>query len=112
MRNQFKFIIGFALAFVIFNVYAIQVYVKTLSNDVAALGFTINGKNYGGMGKSYIRNNAPAGSYTFGVRVGGIFGDDVGCMTAQGKDSIMINGNTTAILTYKGKQCTVKVINR
>lgn len=107
MRNYIKAILGLSLLSLVCNCYAIQVNVQSSSKQVSALGFTVNGKNYGGAGSSYSKKGVPTGNYTFGVRVGGVFGTDVGC-TMNGKGSIALNSDTTAVLSYNGKNCSLK----
>jgi uncharacterized protein YegJ (DUF2314 family) len=111
MRMQLKILTGIALSFFVLNSYAISVNVQTSSKDVSALGFTTNGKNYGGMGKSYQKSNMVAGTYTFGVRVGGLTGTDVGC-TSQGKEEVSINNDATVTLNYDSKKCSMLVSSK
>ncbi len=108
MRKQLKIFTGLALSFLMLDCYAIQVNVQSSSKEVAALGFTVNNKSHGGAGSFYSKKDMPAGGYTFGVRVGGLMGTDVGC-TSQGKEIITLNGDTTAVLTYNGQQCSLRI---
>lgn len=108
MRNYIKILLGVCLSLVIFNCYAIQVNVQSPSKQVAALGFTVNGKSHGGAGSSYSKKDMPTGVYTFGVRVGGVFGTDVGC-TMNGRNSVNLRTNTTAVLNYDGQKCTMRM---
>lgn len=104
--------LAIVLAFFASNCFAIQVHVQSSSQQVSALGFTVNGKNYGAAGSSYSKNNAPSGVYTFGIRINGIFGKDVGCKTSDGKNQVTLNADTTAILDYNGKQCVLNLSSR
>ncbi|MBA3661975.1 MAG: hypothetical protein H0W64_09615 [Gammaproteobacteria bacterium] len=105
-----KFLVGLLLAVstVSFAVetYAIQVKVKTNSKQVSALGFSVQGKKYGMLGKSYENKNVPPGVYTFGFRAG----KDVACKTASGKKKVTLKKNTTAILKYNGTKCEMRLI--
>lgn len=89
---------------------AIQVIVHSPSHDVYALGFRLNGKDYGGKGTYYSKTNLPPGMYTFGVRVGGLLigAKDVGCF-AKGRKSVMLKSDTTAVLHYNGKTCSASI---
>lgn len=78
------------------------------SGSVSALGFTLNGKNYGGAGTSYSKSGLPSGSYSFGVRVNGLFGNDVPC-TYKGRSTVALNKDTSAYLKYSGNHCTVSI---
>lgn len=109
MRNQLKVLVGLFLAFFILDSYAIQVNVQASSSAVSGLGFAVNGKNHGGAGHSYSISNMPAGgTFIFGIRVNGIFGNDVTCYAA-GKKSVRLDHDSTAVLNYDGHQCTAKI---
>jgi hypothetical protein len=108
MRKQLKILVGLALSFLILDCYAIQVNVQSSSKAVSALGFTVNNKSHGSAGSFYSKKDMPAGDYTFGVRVGGLMGTDVGC-TRNGKEVIALKGDTTAVLTYNGQQCSLGI---
>lgn len=110
MRGYIRVLTGSLLLCFLSNSYAINVNVRSTSNDVSALGFTVNGKNHGGMGTSYSAMNMPAGTYTFGVRVGGaVFGTDVPCNPVSGSKYVNLNKDTTATLVYDGKSCKLKI---
>lgn len=110
MRNKLKILLGFFLSFFILNCYAIKVNVQSSSSGVGALGFTVNGKNHGGMGRTYSANGMPVGTYTFGIRAGGaLTGTDVGCATSSGKKTVTLNKDSTAVLKYDGKRCTMSI---
>lgn len=109
---RISMIIGLFLAMFSLQAFAIQVSVQSPSQGVAALGLTVNGKSHGGAGRSYNKSGLPAGSYSFGVRVGGVFGTDVGCSTNKGQTTVNLNSDTTAILNYDGQRCTMRLIRR
>lgn len=90
--------------------YAITVSVHSPSNEVYALGFQLNGKDYGGAGTSYSRSNLPAGMYIFGIRVGGLLigAKDVGC-PYKGKKAVMLSKDTRAVLNYNGRTCSTSI---
>lgn len=84
--------------------HAIQVNVSTTSNEVYALGFTVNGTEYGAAGNHYSKSDLPAGAeYKFGVRVGGLIIDakDVGCVTInESRPTVVLNTDTNVTLLY------------
>ncbi|MDX1902343.1 MAG: hypothetical protein SFW66_10160 [Gammaproteobacteria bacterium] len=101
-----------ALFFMFFSLasYAIQVDVQSTSKDVAALGFTVDGKNHGSMGKKYHATGMPVGVYSFGIRANSIFGKDVAC-SLNGQGSVTLQRDTTAVLDYDGNQCIMHLYN-
>lgn len=110
MRKYLNVLFGISL-FCFFSMsYAISINVQSTSNEVAGLGFTVNGKNHGGRGNSYTATNMPAGTYTFGIRVGNsLFGKDVSCYTGNGMNRVNLKNNTNAILEYDGKNCKLRL---
>lgn len=109
MRAYLKSFTGILLFFFISSTYAININVHSTSK-VSGLGFTVNGKNHGGMGSTYSAKNMPVGKYSFGLRVGGaISGKDIPCNSDNGQKYIMLKKDTTAILQYSGKNCTLKI---
>lgn len=108
MHKPIRSVLGIVMMLFALNSYAIQVSVSSSSNGVAALGFTVNGKNHGGAGKSYSNSDVPAGSYSFGVRVGGLLGKDVGC-TVKGNGNVTLTKDASVTLNYNGKTCTAKI---
>ena len=105
----FKSIIATFLFLVFSSSYAININVHSTSK-VSGLGFTVNGKNHGGMGSSYSAQNMPAGKYSFGIRVGGaISGKDVPCNSDNGQKYVILKKDTDAILQYSGKTCVLKI---
>lgn len=91
------------------STYAIQVSVQSSSSAVSALGFSANGKSHGGAGRSYTNSNMPVGTYTFGVRVNGLFGTDVACATSNGRKTFTLKSDTSAVLNYDGNRCIMRL---
>lgn len=93
--------------------YAIRVDVQSNSEGVYAVGFVVNGNQYGGPGKSFSQDNLPAGVYTFGIRVGGLIIDaeDITCASPYHTEtSVILNTNTKATLMYDGnKRCYLDI---
>lgn len=111
MHALWRVLLGFILACAMLEVHAIEVNVQSTTNDISGLGFLVNGESYGGLGDSYRQTGMPKGTYSFGVRVGGIFGDDVECHV-DGKTTVDLNQDTTVMLNYDGKTCTAVVKNK
>ena len=109
--NMSKFLTILAFSTIIIGVslqsVALSISVQS-SGDVSALGFTLNGKNYGGAGTSYSKSGLPSGSYSFGVRVNGLFGNDVPCLY-KGKSTVALSKDTAAFLKYSGNNCSVSI---
>jgi hypothetical protein len=86
--------------------YAINVKVVSTNSDIQGLGFTVNGKENGGMGTEYHKAGLPKGSYSFGVRMNG---KDISCKDGHGKKMIRLNSDTNAVLNLKGNRCKVTI---
>jgi hypothetical protein len=106
-----RILLGLLLFLFALPLSALEVNVQSPSNGVSALGFSLNGKSYGGMGRSYVKSNLTPGAYQFGVRVGGIFGKDIPCLAANNQ-AVQLKNNTTAILTYSNNRCTVQISSK
>jgi len=110
MRIYSKIVTGIFLSCLLSTSYAINVSVQSTSKDISALGFTVNGKNHGGMGTSYSAKDMPTGSYSFGIRVGGVIsGKDIPCNANGSKKNVNLNKDTNAILEYNGTNCILKI---
>jgi hypothetical protein len=112
MRTSIKILLGIFIFLFSIQSFAFKVTVQSPSKEVSALGFTVNGKNSGGLGKSYTKNNMQAGNYTFGIRINGMFGTDVGCKSANGKSSFSLKSDTVATLSYKNNSCLLKISSK
>jgi hypothetical protein len=88
------------------NCAAINVNVESTNENIEGLGFTVNGKQHGGMGHSYKGDNMPKGNYTFGVRKKG---KDITCFTSDGKKHVKLKADTNATLMFDNKKCVVKL---
>ena len=108
MKKLLQWSVGVVASVFVLNVYAIEVSVQSPSDNVSALGFTVNGKNYGKAGHAYSKSDMPAGSYQFGMRVGGLFSPDIGC-SLNGKESVYLKTDTRVTLNYDGGKCRIKL---
>lgn len=86
--------------------YAIEVKVQTTSKEVTGLGFTVDGKQHGGLGTSYEAKEMPEGKYNFGLRDKD---KDIGCHNDKGEESVQLVKNTTATLVYENGKCTLEI---
>lgn len=109
MRKILQTFFGLTLASIALTSYAIQVSVQSSSSEVAAIGFEANGKNYGGMGKSYYKKDAPVGSYSFGIRINSIFSKNITCFTSTGKKYVTLKKDTKATLVYNNHHCVMSL---
>lgn len=101
-------LISVSLIFFSLEAQAIRVKVESTAKPIMGLGFTVNGKQYGGLGSSYVRNDLPTGAYSFGVRAG----SDIGCTTADGKKVVKLQKNSTAFLKYDGERCKMRIVSK
>lgn len=109
MHTYLKSFITICLFLLFSSTYAININVHSTSK-VSGLGFTVNGKNHGGMGSSYSAKNMPKGKYSFGIRVGGaISGKDIPCNSGNGQKYVNLKKDTNATLQYSGKSCMLKI---
>lgn len=86
--------------------YSFQVKVVSTNKDIQGLGFTVNGKDNGGMGREYHKSGMSKGKYSFGVRMNG---KDIGCKDKSGKKFFNLTSSTQAVLSLKGNHCTADV---
>lgn len=86
--------------------YAIDIKVTTSTENVTGIGFTVNGEQHGGLGNSYDKNNMPEGMYSFGLRYNG---QDISCLSKEGKEQIKITKDTTATLILDNGKCTLEM---
>ena len=104
--HKLPLLIALAISFIIsLPVYAFQVKVVSTNKSIQGLGFTVNGKQSGGMGSEYHKAGMTKGNYSFGVRVNG---KDIGCK-AGGKKQVNLTGNTNVVLNLKGSHCTAEI---
>jgi hypothetical protein len=69
------------------------------TDKAAAVGFFVEGKKAGGLGKTYSGKGPVNKEYSFGYRNRVIGGDDIPCGT------LFLNKNSQVKLVTKGEQC-------
>jgi hypothetical protein len=106
MRTLAKVSLALVLSVAMTQSFAIQVNVQSNASKIDGLGFTANGSKHGGLGSSYQGDGMPKGTYTFGLRA---HGKDIPCPTKDGKRSVKITKNTTAMLKFNGRRCTANL---
>jgi len=89
------------LAIFTFSAFAEEITVSVATNDptAAAIGFTVNGKESGGAGKSYTGNGPSNQKYSFGFRKKSVRGKNIRC------GSLKLTKNSNIVLTKKGNRC-------
>lgn len=108
MKSYLK-LLAVTLSLIASSTYAININVQSTSK-VSGLGFTVNGKNHGGMGSTYSAKDMPEGKYSFGIRVGGtVLGKDIPCNASNGQKYVILKKDTNATLQYSGKSCVLKI---
>jgi hypothetical protein len=114
MNLKIKGMIGIFLLSFTLESYAIRIDVQTSKDTgVKALGFTVNGKSYGGRCCTYNKTNMPAGNYSFGVRVGSLIGGtDISCVTRRRNPTVMLNTDSIATLSYANNKCKLNIVSQ
>ena len=83
----------------------IHVTVKTKEKAVVAIGYSMDGKNAGGLGKSYSGKGLKNSTYVFGYRKNSLGGADIKC------GALVLNKDSEITLVAKGDSCETVVIN-
>lgn len=101
-----RVITSFSFAFITcistqsFAADSIKITVKTNEKDAAAIGFVVDGKKYGGLGRFYSSKAPGNKEFRFGYRKNSAFGQDVDC------GSMVIPQDSTIILVNQDTKCT------
>jgi len=82
----------------------IKINVEIKNDSVAAIGYTVEGKSFGGMGRSYLGVGPKNKKYVFGVRKHSVLGADIRC------GEITLRKNSTVVLEIKGDKCISRTI--
>lgn len=77
----------------------ISVTVQTAERSAAGIGFSVNGRNTGGAGRSFTGKGPQNNRYLFGFRQNSISGKNISC------GSLTLNSNSKVTLVYKGEHC-------
>ncbi|KTD31635.1 hypothetical protein Lmor_2511 [Legionella moravica] len=77
----------------------IKVTVKTLEKNAIAIGFTVDNKEYGTLGKSYSGRGPKDKVYSFGYRKDSLFGDNVSC------GALTLTQDSTIMLIVQDNKC-------
>lgn len=83
----------------------ITVNVKAEAAEVAAIGYTVEGKNSGRIGSSYTGKGPKNKEYVFGYRKGAIYGKNIRCGT------LTLSENSTVTLVHQDGACRVVVVH-
>lgn len=78
----------------------IKVIVKTSERNAVAIGFTVDSREFGTLGKSYTGRGPVNKEYRFGYKKDSLFGDNVDC----GK--LTLTKDSTIILINQNNKCT------
>lgn len=79
----------------------LKITVKTSERTAAAIGYTVEGKSSGGIGKSYSSIGPKNKQYSFGYRKNSIFGTNIPC------GSLTLSEDSTVVLIYQNNECRV-----
>ncbi len=78
----------------------IKVTVKTSEKAAVAIGFTVEAREFGTLGKTYKGKGPVNKEYRFGYKKDSIFGDNVDC------GSLTLTKDSTIILIKQDNKCT------
>jgi hypothetical protein len=101
IRNFIK-IFSCVITLLSFQSYAdniIRITVKTSENTAAGIGYSVEGRNSGTLGKSYTGKGVKNKEYVFGYRKNSIAGANIEC------GSVTLTKDTTITLITKGDKC-------
>jgi hypothetical protein len=78
---------------------SVSVTVKTNEKKAFAVGYQVEGKSSGAIGKTYLGKGPKNKKYFFGYRRNLFYGENISC------GSLILSKNTTVILVHKDKEC-------
>lgn len=102
MKKLTKHISCLILALSAFHANAgknIKVTVKTSEKNAAAIGFTVDNRNSGSLGRNHTGEGPKGMLYRFGYKKHTPFGDNISC------GSMILTENSTVTLLLQGDQC-------
>lgn len=77
----------------------IRITVKTQEKNAVAVGYRVDGKDMGALGKSYTGKGPIGKEYSFGYKKDSIFGDKIPCA------SLVLQQDATVKLVYQDNHC-------
>ncbi|KTD82512.1 hypothetical protein Lwal_0629 [Legionella waltersii] len=98
-RGVWSALFCFLLALDAFAGETIKITVHSNEKNVVAIGFTVNGLNYGSLGNSYSTRGPKNKTYLFGIRKDSIFGESVSC------GSLSLEKDSSITLVYQDNLC-------
>lgn len=105
MKRIFNGIIITLFSMQVFAESMIRITVKTEEHSAAGVGYIVEGKKSGTLGKSYTGSGAKNKEYVFGFRKNSIYGSNINC------GSMVLTKDTTIVLISKEDKCQSIVIN-
>ncbi|MBL7479379.1 hypothetical protein [Legionella bononiensis] len=77
----------------------IKITVKTMEKNAVAIGFTVDNKEFGTLGKSYSGRGPKDKEYYFGYKKDSLFGDNISC------GSLTLTQDSTIVLMVQDNKC-------
>lgn len=114
MKFQLKLLTGSVLSLFVLScsAFEVKVVVKDATPQVRAVGFSVNGKSYGGFccRRPYSKSGMSPGNYSFGLRLNKLIGGDNLACTKNGKAVFPLAEDSTVVLIYNkdNNRCTVQ----
>lgn len=84
----------------VFATETIKVTVKTSENNAVAIGFTVDEKEFGTLGRTYVGKGPKDKEYRFGYKKDSLFGDNIDCGT------LTLTQNSTIVLINQNNKCS------
>jgi hypothetical protein len=105
-RNFIKISMGIIASIGSFYVFAEDtIRITVIATDkAAAVGYLVEGKRTGGLGKTYSGQGPVNKKYSFGYRKSAFSGSDISC------GSLVLNKSSEVKLVVKGERC-ISVVN-
>ncbi|HAT1868888.1 TPA: hypothetical protein JBK40_15560 [Legionella pneumophila] len=98
-RKNLSTVLLSLICFKIFASDTIDITVTTKEKNAIAIGYTVNGNQYGGLGNSYSGKGPKNKEYQFGYKKDSIFGENISC------GSITLNQDSKVTLVNNNNQC-------
>ncbi|AMP89461.1 hypothetical protein [Legionella pneumophila] len=98
-RKDLSIVLLSLICFKNFASDTINITVITKEKNAIAIGYSVNGNQYGGLGNSYSGKGPKNKEYQFGYKKDSIFGKDISC------GSITLNQDSKVTLVNNNNQC-------